>query len=609
VARDTETEPSAVEGETPPLIAFRELVYDEGQRLYELAVLLLEDSAVAMQSVLQSLDRVWTSLQRRQLYMDADESAFWGVVRDAARRRGRSTEVRGFQPPTTGSDTHVTAVGVVNGFSPEQAAALYQVARLGSSYQFAGVISGLGEPRARDVLYAARQEFREAREPFEPISAECSRLGPLISARVDGELRAAEAEQLDMHAATCPVCQATTRHFEEFNRAIRELRLPVPAVDVVEESLAIPAGRPDRRPTGWRRLLSLLAGPWGLIPFFIIGALILRQCSPAPVDVGSGRTSDLVYARSTDGRNILVIESGSGRELPVTIPAGALAPSGNRVVADAVSCAGAGCRTEVAVVDTATGERRPVGTVPGKLHTMAVGANEQAFLTDEEAGWNRLVAVGLADGRIIGEITAPPGVERAFGLQPRLYVPSTGMLFTLAQLEGQRSAILRTNLAELKVEGQVPLEIDVRGASLAVSDAGNHLYVYLPAGPRVLDVDAASGRVVQSRELADGAPPGGAAAVVSADATMLAADSKRDRLYAALPTGGVAVLDLPSLDTAKRLNPDQRYRSVGVSSDGGSLYTLGLDNTYRVLEADSGKERLHRNQVHADAILQVNAGE
>ena len=190
---DVQTEPTE---DTPPLIAYRSFVYDEAQRLYELAVLLVENPDLAMQLVLRALDRTWTSLQRRQVYMDIDEATCWAIVRDAAQRRGRSSEVRGFQPPTTGNDRHITAVGIVSQFSPEQAAAVYQVGRMGSSYQFAGTISGTGEQRARDIVFSARQEYREVREPFIPASPACSTLMPLLSARADGQLRAEELTEV-----------------------------------------------------------------------------------------------------------------------------------------------------------------------------------------------------------------------------------------------------------------------------------------------------------------------------------------------------------------------------------------------------------------------------
>lgn len=605
MADDVETQSSE---ETPPLIAYRSLVYDEAQRLYELAVLLVEDPSLAMQLVLRSLDRTWTSLTRRQLYMDIDEAAFWGIVREAAQQRGRSTEVRGYQPPTTSNDRHITAVGVASGFSPEQSAAVYQVGRLGSSYQFAGVISGIGEPRARDIVYAARQEYREARTPFVPAGPECSRLAPLLSARVDGEV-AGDVPELEAHLATCPVCQTTLQLYEDFNAALRELRLPPPAVDVVEESLAIPTSRPDQAPRGWRRMLRLLAGPWGLIPFFIVGAVILRQCSPPPVEIGVGRTSDLVFARAAEAKGILVLESGSGRELN-HLPPGVLAPTGYGVYTDAVTCGDSGCFTFLTMTDTATGDSTPIARLDGNLHLVAVATDRTGYLVDEDAGWNRLVAVGLGTGRVQGSLDGPAELRRAFAPERSVHLSAQGVLYTLGRRAGDESlAIVRTDLQSLRVERWFPLEgATTLGVSMTPSADGRHLFVYLPAEPSLLDVDPLQGRIARRVALkkADGSA---AASFVPTEGTLAAADPRGEILYCVLPSGGVAAIRLDSLELVRELGADRRYRSIGVSSDGGSLYTLGFDGTYRVLDASSGAQRVNRGQVRADDILQVNSGE
>src|SRR5229473_4244784 len=88
--------------DTPPLIAYRELVYQEAQRLYDFAVLLVEDRVLAIEIFRGALERSWTALRKRQLYMDIDEAVFWNVSREAAQRLLKIKELRGYQPPTTG---------------------------------------------------------------------------------------------------------------------------------------------------------------------------------------------------------------------------------------------------------------------------------------------------------------------------------------------------------------------------------------------------------------------------------------------------------------------------------------------------------------------------
>lgn len=603
--RDVKAEASE---ETPPLIAYRELVYDEAQRLYELAVLLVESPPLAMQLVLRSLDRTWTSLQRRQLYMDIDEAAFWAVVREAAQRRGRSTEVRGLQPGTTSNDRLITAVGIVSAFAPEQAAAVYQVGRLNSSYQFAGTISGMGEQRARDIVFSARQEYREARERFIPAGPECSRFAPLVSARVDGQLRPEDLAEVEAHLATCPVCQASSGLFEDFNAALKELRLPPAGVDVVEESLAISTGRPDQAPRGWRRVLRFFSGPWGLIPFFIVGALILRQCEPAPVDIGVGRTSDLVYARSADGKNIMVLESGSGRELPVRLPPGVLGPNGQTLYAAGSECGANGCKTTLSATDTGTGVSAPIASLDGRLHIIAVRGGELGYLADEDADWNRLVAVRLRDGGVQGTLNAPADVHRTFGPERPLQLPLEGAMVTLARrADGDGLAVVSTDLSGLMVKDSVQLAPSLSGAlSIVRSADAKHLYVYSPVGSTIVDIDRGQRRVVRSVDLK---PGGGESPFAATEGTFIAAAPDGELLYCVLPAGGIAAVRTDTLETVRELGVDRRYRSVAVSTDGGSIYTLGLDGAYRVLEAVTGKERVSRSQVRADAILQVTTGE
>lgn len=596
---------TAPQEETTQLMAYRELAYQESQRLYEFAVLMVEDPDLAIELLRRALDRTWTAVRGRQIYMDIDEATYWNLCREATRRLARSKELRGYQPPTTSSDRHITAVGLLDGFSPEQRAAIFLAARFDTGYQFAGAGAGIGEARARDVIFAARQEYRSARERWEPLSADCSRLAPLLSAKADSQIRDADRAEVDAHVAHCSVCARTEALYQDFSAALKELRLPLAGIDLVEDALTIPAGRPDEKPSPWRRMLTWFGGPLALIPLFVVGFFVFRQCEPPPVETGVGRTSDIVFARATDGQSILVLESGSGRELS-RLPAGLLAPNGHGVYGESARCTAANCQTMIQRTDTATGETSSVANLAGKLRLVAVDG-EAAYLADEDAGWNELVAVSLRDGTRQGAVSAPTGVNEAFGPRRSVVDPTRGKLFTLARsAESQGLVVLTTDLAKREITSSVPLQGAAElGAEMTRSADGNHLFVYSPEGPTVIDLKVGQNQPPTVLKLAG--VPGSAA--LPADGTLIAEDPRGEFLYVVLPSAGVAVLRQTPLELVTELATDRRYRAIGVSSDGGSLYTLGFDGAYRVLDAASGAQRANRGQLRAVDIIQVTPGE
>ncbi|MSQ24470.1 MAG: hypothetical protein EXR58_08010 [Chloroflexi bacterium] len=593
--------------DTTPDIAYRELVYHEAERLYEFAVLMVEKPIVAQELLMSAFERTWTSLRKDQIYMDVDEAAYWQVTREAAQLLGR-TGTRSFQPPTTSDDRHITAVGILDRFPAEQRAAIYLACRMGTDYQFAGASGGIGETRARDVIVAARQEYREAREHWAPSVPDCSRITPFLSARADGQLHPQDRERVEAHLSSCPVCTSTARLFADFSTALKELRLPSPESDVVEDALGIATGQRAREAPSWRRrLVRLATGPLALIPFFIIGAFLLRRCEPVAVDTGLGRTNDIVYARATGGDSILVLDSGNGRELN-RLPAGFLALSGIGVFGESPNCTAGGCRTTLLMTDTATGATSTIGNVAGHLHTVAT-TEQAAYLVDEDAAWNELVVVSLDRGSVTGRLRAPPEIQEAFG--PRLPVLGRDgkTLLTLgrqSQVEGL--ALVSTDLSTLQVKSWLPLPgSTVLGVGLVPSRDGTHVFVYFPAGPTVLDVDLIKGETRQSLGIGEvGIAPGRTGA--DNVAKLIAADPKGELLYCALPSGGVAVVKAAPFALVSTLATDRQYRAVEVSSDGASLITLGFDGSYQLLDAATGKERYRRPQVRADDILQVNAG-
>ena len=246
-----------------------------------------------------------------------------------------------------------------------------------------------------------------------------------------------------------------------------------------------------------------------------------------------------------------------------------------------------------------------VATLPGKLRLVAVD-DRGAYVVDEDAGWNRLIVVGLSDGAVQGEIRAPDVSTEAFGPRRSVVDAESGRLFTLARHEdSERLELLGTDLRGREVTLRVPLEgIPDLGVGMVLSMDGKHVFVYFPAGPHLVDVD-----LLNQRASLLGLDQAGDNSGLPAEGNLLAEDPKGKLLYLALPSAGVAVVSQSPLQPLRELATDRRYRAIGISSDGGSLYTLGFDGAYRVFDAVSGVQRATRGQLRAVDILQVTAGE
>src|SRR5581483_396649 len=102
------------------------------------------------------------------------------------RLRRQQAELRGLLPPTTAPDRQITAFGILSSLAPDQRAAVLLAVWLQVGYALPGLASGVGAARARDLSYAARQEYREARGGPPDLGPVCHEVAPLLSARADG---------------------------------------------------------------------------------------------------------------------------------------------------------------------------------------------------------------------------------------------------------------------------------------------------------------------------------------------------------------------------------------------------------------------------------------
>ena len=579
--------------------AYRELAEEHADRVYGIALLLVGDPPLALDLMRQGFQRTWDTIRRDLLVEDAAETLYRSTTREALRRVVRSRgDLRGFLPVTTADDNQITAFGITSGFPAQQQAAIYLAvwARLG--YRLAGLASGVGEARARDLVFSARQEYREARGAPPDAGASCHEAAPLLSARADGEPVEMSA-QLQEHLSSCPVCRQTSAIFDEFSARLAALRLPNPPEDPVDAALAVLRAGAERH--RFPRILRLMAGP-AILTVVLIGALfVLRGFGEPEIATGVGRTSDLLYARDANGA-IVVLDSGSGRELG-RLPNGVLAQNGQRVYGVSTACQEGGCSSTVQVTDTATMVGNPLGRLEGRLALLGVDeVRGRLYLTDDEG--SRLLAFDSALGQVVQEIEQPDGLRAAFAAGDAVVSADGSTLFTLGSTEDAQAAAVVTNLLAGRVQSTISLP-GAREEYAGQLHAGGRLFAYQLEQGTVHEIDPGSGRVTGNAQV----DPSGGSRPAGGEDRYLAAPAQSALVYAVVPSGGIAIMQSGPIRLSNRLAADRQFRSVSASSDGSLLYTIESDGSYAVLQATSGQQLVRRANVNAVALLQANAGE
>ncbi len=604
LASHEESGPSGeIEG---PEAIYRDLARDHAETAYELALLLVGDSAAAHQVLAEGFQRTWTTLSRGDLVADPPGTLYWSIIRGALRRLRRSKELRGHLPATTADDRQITAYGIVQRFTPQQQSAIFLAARAGLGYKLAGLASGVGESRARDLAFAARQEYREDRESAVGATALCHQAAPFLSARTD-DAGAIAPGDVEAHTAACPVCSRTSALFAEFSDVLRAVRFPPSTQSPEQLALAQLERRGARRPTGARRLLRVAAAPLIITLSLVVGLLVFRQFGEPEVQTGTGRTSDLLYARDSTSGGTIVLDSGSGRVL-ARLPSGMVAPSGQRLYAAAATCQESGCTTALRVVDPATGLESAIGRANGSLALLGVDERlGRLHLADAANGGAVLLGFDGAVGEVVERVVGPDGVRDPFAARHAVLSHDGATLLTLGTLaDSGQAGLLVTDLARMQVRGPLRLPGPPRDyAPLLLRPTTERVLAYHLAGGTVYEIDSAAPTVVRSAQVgaplalttSDGDAPGAALAL-----------GPEGTIFALAGEGGVAALSADTLAVARRLSQDQTYTSMLASTDGRLLYLVDGTGGYVVLDAASGRKLGGRN-VGALVLVQVNAGE
>ncbi|MBM2810359.1 MAG: hypothetical protein HW416_1118 [Chloroflexi bacterium] len=544
--------------------AIPELVQEHAERLYQFAALFLGDAKSAEAAFSDGYRRIAEELGRSNVFGDAREILYRAVTRSCLTRLAKDRALRGYQANSADDQDVAAAFSVVGGFSMQQRAAVLLAACTESDYRLAGVASGVGESRARDLLYAAEQQFSEA----------------VGGAPAGGS----------------------------FSDAIRRPTLPAPTEHPRDLAMAAVAKAPARD-GGIRRFLRLAAGP-GLLTIILIGAMVLiPQCGEPSIKTGAGRTSDIAFGYDRSDQGIVVFDTGSGKTL-LRMPNGVVSRDGRRLYHTTVSCDTGLCLSRIQMMDVATQSDSDILTLDGRLAALDVDEVTQlVYLGDEGTEWNRLLAVDLGTKRLVGSFQGPPVLDRPF--RPR-WVALTEDGQALAAVswiaDAPQGVVLWIETGNLQIINPVRLSIgSADGVVMLPRIVHNRAIVYAAGRP------GEDARMVaaplDTNELARGlrtAPVDGGAQ----NAMALGPD---DLLYVVGDAGAIIRVNPSTMERVgggiKDAPAGLVTTAIGVSTDGAMLYTIRSDGSYVVIDAESGNELLRRQSVDVASILQVNRGE
>ncbi|HZT05614.1 MAG TPA: zf-HC2 domain-containing protein [Chloroflexota bacterium] len=593
--------------ESPAGGAYRELVELHAQQVYAYIYFLLFDEASADSLAVDSFRQLWRGLRRGEILGDAVEQLYRQATRLALRHsRKADGGRRGRQRAEQGRNEN-EAFRIIAPFAPDQKAAVLLAVwgKLGD--RVAGVATGLGHRRVRDLVFAARQEFRAARRMDKPPSALCERMAPILSARRDGDISDDERASLNEHLPGCASCRETEAIFAEFDSVLSRLPSPAGADAVRERALAATVESPERRGV-LRRLARLASAPALLVISLMVLVVIFRDCSAPSIKTGAGRTSDVAFVRSPDG--ILLLDTGSGRDLG-RVAAGVVAPDGERVFSVRSGCRGNGAQTTLLRTDVSTLKSTEVGCIDGQL--VPVAADDIAgvlYLADTTADPRSLVAVDVQTLKERASMRAPTDISGVFDPSTTILAGDRSALYTVGAVNGAPTAtgaVLKIDLTSLEIAGRVTFPSSEPGSIDVIPSDEGRILAYDRVGGRIRELDLKTGQVVRAIDM-----PGnqtaqqGASSQPSRHTMALSPDGST--LYVAPPTAGILVLDVGIGQVMRLMNPDRRYSALAMSTDGTMLYGIEADGAYVVLDAATGKLLIPRVALPGFDFVSVVAG-
>ncbi len=592
--------PAAETHQTPGEIAYTELVYQESGRLPGFIFFLVGDAAAAQQIALSAFRYVWDAFRRGDILGDAEDQLYRNATR-AALQHIRKTSARGHLPPTTAPDREIIATGVVSGFEPQQRAAILLAAWAGVGYRRAGVATGVGEGRARDLTFAARQEYRAAQSPPVAATPACAEVEPLLSARLDEEPKAADVQRMEAHVPGCETCKETAALYEQFDETLRGLKIPQFEEAVREAALAIPTEKRRYRFGVLGRFGGLASGPAGIVLLLVVLVFFFHDCGNAPIRTGAGRTSDVLFMRAPGA--LVVMDTGSGREIG-RVPAGAITADGEHVYSTRAGCKGDAGATTLLQSDVGTIKSTELGCLQGRV--TAVAADDAAgtvYVSGQEG--LELQSIDLRALQARGRVAA--NEARAFDPDRTAVSPDRSALFSLVADSGSArgAAVLHTDLRALTVDGRVRFPSDRLEHVHLAAVTDSRVLAYDAVGSRVRDLDARTGTLLSAMDVPSQPVPEG----TDGTAHVLAISTDASLIYIARPTAGIVVMTMSTGNIVRQINPNQRYLAIAVSTDGAMVYAIESGGTFVVLDSATGSSLLRRDNAGLMDIVQVVRGQ
>ena len=543
---------------TPSLIAYRELAYEHSARLVGYLYLLTGDGPQAEGFATEAFRRVWEMFRRGDILGDAEEHLYRQGTRAALQWMQRTGNLRGYQPPTTSRDQDIVAMGVVSGFQPQQRAGVLLVVWAGLDERLAGVASGLGEARVKDLVFAARQEFREAAKS------------------------------------------------EEFEETLRGFRISAHSETVLDEALDAPSVS-ARRARGWiPRLRRIAAGPAALVITLVVLVVVFRDCGGTSIKTGAGRTSDVAFARA--GNSIVVVETGTGREIG-RVPAGALSSDGEDVYSARPGCRGQSGATTISRSDPAVIKTSDLGCVDGTVSPVAVDeANNAIYAT--AAGSPTTLRVLSIEPLTLGASLQPPDEAPGMFDAPRVVMAADrSALLAAGESSGSSSrsvVLVGIEVPSLRIAGSVRFPMEDPSALELVPISSGRVLAYDASTGRLRELDPARGQLLSATDLPGHTLPRSAS---GSPGHTVALSPDELTLYMAVPDGGIVKLDVPHGQVVGRMNPDQKYLGIGLSTDGAMIYAIEVGGAYVVVDATNGNVLLRRPNTGLTDLFQVNRGQ